>query len=113
MGVQFTIDVHERLVLCTYYGEINDAELFDIASVIRSHPDFDPLFSEIVDFSGVTGVAVSSFAIQTNARQESIFSLTSRKAVIAPQAHIFGLARMFQVYAGTNETKHCGGANHQ
>lgn len=99
MGVQFTIDVHKGLVVSTYYGEIYDADLFDVAGLIGSNPDFDPMFSEIVDFSGVTAVAISSIAIQQKARQESIFSPTSKHAVIAPQAHIFGLARMFEVYA--------------
>jgi len=99
MGVQFTIDVHQKLVVSTYCGEINDADLFDVASLIASHPDFDPMFSEIVDFSGVTGGTVSSAAVERKARQQSIFSTTSRHVAIAPQAHLFGLARMFAVYA--------------
>ena len=101
--MQFTIDVDQKLVVSTYYGEVNDADLFDVVSLIGSHPDFDPTFSEIVDFSGVTGVAVSSFAIQKKARTESIFSPTSRHVVVAPQTHIFGLSRMYEVYA--DETK--------
>jgi hypothetical protein len=99
LGVQFTIDIHQKLVVSTYSGEINDADLFDVAPLIASHPDFDPMFSEIVDFSGVTSGTVSSLAIERKARQESIFSPTSKHAVITPQAHLFGLARMFAVYA--------------
>jgi hypothetical protein len=99
MGVQVTIDVQRKLVACTYYGEVNDADLFDVAALISSHPDFDPSFSELVDFSEVTAVAASTLAIEKSARQKSIFSLTSRHAVVAPQDHIFGLVRMFEVLA--------------
>jgi hypothetical protein len=60
---------------------------------------FDPSFSEIVDFSAVTGGNVSTGALQALARHESIYDRASKHVVIAPQPHVFGLSRMFQVYA--------------
>ncbi len=97
MAVRFTIDVNQRLVVLTYYGEASDADLSQIASLIRSHPDFDPSFSEIVDLSGITAGTFSTSALANLERQASIFNLTSLHAIIAPQTHMFGLARMVQV----------------
>jgi len=99
MGVRLTIDANQRLVVSTYYGEINESEILGQMSLIRCHPDFDPTFSEIVDFSEVTGGKLSTSAIQALSRRVSVFKPTSMHVVIAPQAHIFGLARMSEVFA--------------
>jgi hypothetical protein len=99
VGVQLTIDVKQRLVVSTFFGEINDAEMLDHSSLIRSHPDFDPNFSELWDFSGVTGGLVSTFAIEELSRRVSVFNPTSLHVVVAPRDHVFGLARMAGVFA--------------
>jgi hypothetical protein len=96
---KFTIDVNQRLVVSTFYGEVSDADLGEIASLIRSHPDFEPSFSEIIDVSGITAGTFSTSALANLSRQASIFNLTSLHAIIAPQTHLFGLARMAQVLA--------------
>ncbi|MGB8014090.1 MAG: hypothetical protein WCF68_20915 [Terriglobales bacterium] len=99
VGVRLTIDVSRRLIVSTFYGEINDAEVLSVASLIRSHPDFDPSFSEIADFSGVTGGTLSTSAIRELSQRESILSPTSMHVALAPQGHIFGVFRMAQVLA--------------
>lgn len=99
MGVQVTIDVNQRLVVSTYYGEIDDGDLFHVVSLIRSHPDFDPSFSDVMDFSGVTAGTLSTSALYEKSLQESIFHRKSMHLIIAPHPHIFGLARMSQVFA--------------
>jgi hypothetical protein len=63
----------------------------------RSNPDFDPSFSLILDFSGVTAGTLSTSAIQEFSQRESILSPTSMHVVIAPQDHMFGAARLAQV----------------
>jgi hypothetical protein len=99
MSVHVDIDTNRKLVIVTYTGEISEAEAFGAARLERSHPDFDSSFSEICDLSGVTGDVVSSFAVEQLARRQSIFSRTSRHVVVAPQPHVFGRARMAEVYA--------------
>lgn len=99
MSVRLTIDVNQRLVVSTYFSEVTEAELLGHISRIYSHPDFDPSFAELVDFSGVTGGSVSLSTIQAVAYRESIFNLTSMHVVIAPRDVVFGLARMSEVYA--------------
>jgi hypothetical protein len=97
--VEFKIDASQKVVIVTFAGEISDADLIEIGPVTKSHALFDPSFSEIVDFSAVTGGRVSTFAVQTLAQRTSIYNQASKHVVIAPQPHVFGLTRMFQVYA--------------
>jgi len=97
--VNVSIDANQQVVLVALAGEIKDADLIEIAAVTKAHPLFEPSFSEIVDFSAVTGGKVSTFAVQTLAQRASIYNRTSKHVVIAPQAHGFGLTRMYQAYA--------------
>jgi hypothetical protein len=99
MSVRATIDVSQRLVISTFSGELTDADILSIYSLVRSLPGFDPSFSEILDFSGITVAAVSTTAIQEASQRPSNFHPTSIHVIIAPQDHLFGLARMSQVFA--------------
>ncbi len=99
MSVNVSIDANQQVVLVALAGEIKDADLIEIAAVTKAHPLFEPSFSEIVDFSAVTGGKVSTFAVQTLAQRASIYNRTSKHVVIAPQAHGSGLTRMYQAYA--------------
>jgi hypothetical protein len=97
--VEFRIDVNQRLVVCTFSGDNSEEEIIGLASRIRSHHDFDPSFSEIVDCSGVSPNRLSTAAIERISRRPSIFSPTSTHVIVAPQDHIFGLVRMAQALA--------------
>ena len=99
MSVEIEVDTTRKLVISHFIGQCQATELLGISGLIRSHPDFDPGFSEIVDFSGVTAGDLSSAALQEHMKRDSVFSQTSLHVVVAPQAYIFGLARMAQVYA--------------
>lgn len=99
LSVEYTIDANQKVVIVTFRGEIGDADLLNIGPATKSHPSFDPSFSEIVNFSAVTGGNVSTGALQALARHQSIYDRVSKHVVIAPQPHVFGLSRMFQVYA--------------
>jgi hypothetical protein len=97
--VQFTIDVTQRLVVTTFIGENSQEEIIGVASLIRAHPDFDPSFSEIVDCRKVTAAGMPTSDIKALSRLPNIFNPTSLRVIVAPQDHIFGLARMGQAFA--------------
>lgn len=99
MSLQLEVDKTRKLVIARFTGDFQPADFLGISRLIQSHPDFDPSFSEIVDFSGVTGGDLSSAALEEQVKRESVFNETSMHVVIAPQPFIFGLARMAQVYA--------------
>lgn len=99
MRVELTVDANQKVVIVAFAGEISDTDLANIGAMTKSHPLFDSSFAEIVDFRGVTGGHISMFAVQTLARRTSIYHPASKHVIIAPQPHVFGLTRMFQVYA--------------
>jgi hypothetical protein len=99
VGAQLTIDVARRLVIHTFSGVLSDEDISDLPSKVRAHPDFDPTFFELLDFSGVTAGTVSTAAISAAAQRKTSFIPTARRVIIAPQDHIFGLARMGQAFA--------------
>ena len=105
LSVQITIDKAQQVVIVTFAGEVGDADLLGIAAATKAHPQFNPSFSEIVDFSAVTGGNVSTFALRSLAQRPSIYDRASKHIVIAPQSHVFGLSRMFQVFAENTRPK--------
>lgn len=99
MGLQLTVEVDQRVIVCTFIGEIDDADILSISALIAAHPDFDPSFSEILDFSEATSANLSTDVIELVSRRASVLDLTSMHIFIAPQDFMFGLSRMTQVYA--------------
>lgn len=101
MALELTVEVLQRVVVCTFSVEINDADILSIRSLVAAHPDFKLSYSEILDFSGVTTVNLSTDAIELVSRRESAFDRASMHIIVAPQGFIFGLGRMTQVFAET------------
>ena len=99
MPFTVAVDKRRKLVSITFSGVVDQAELLAPPAIFSAHPDFDPSFSEIVDFSQVTEADFPVALVQRMAQKPSIYGSTSRHAVVAPIAHIFGLGRMFQVLA--------------
>jgi hypothetical protein len=96
MPITLSVDRDRRVVYSALHGSISEAEFLRHQSTISSHPGFDPTYSEIVDFRGVTDVQVSPEAIQQLASMGSVFSLESQHIVIAPTGLIDKLARTYQ-----------------
>ena len=99
MPVVLHIDVAKRVVISEFSGEVTNEEFMRQTSLIQSHPDFNPHFSEIVDFTAVTRTSLSTETIWTMATTKSLFLPTAKHIVIAPADFAFGLARMFQTLA--------------
>lgn len=99
MGVQVTVEVAQRVVITTFTGAIDDDDILSVLALIRSHPDFDASFSEILDFSEITVASLSTSAIELASQRASNFDLTSMHIIVAPRDFLFGLARMSQALA--------------
>ena len=99
MGTEFTVIASQKLVVLTFDGPTAVAELESFGSLILSHPDFDPSFSQIIDCTRLTGLNFTPDTIRELTRSEKTFSPTSMRVIIAPQDHVYGLARMAQAFA--------------
>ncbi len=96
MTAYFKIDKEHRLVMTTVSGVFNVADVLAHQVNLRKDPDFDPSFSQLIDFTHVTRVELKREEVQRVA-QESIFSPHSRRALLASNDAVFGLARMFEM----------------
>lgn len=64
---------------------------------LRKDPDFSREFSQLMDFTQVTEVALTSEDIYRLAKA-SVFSPHSRRAILVDSDLKFGLARMFETF---------------
>jgi hypothetical protein len=97
MPVTIEIDAAKKTILTTFTGEIGDEDISFARKELGSRPNFDPTFSHIIDFQTVTAANISTQFLRNFANEESVFRRQARQIVVAPQPHIFALARMTQI----------------
>lgn len=97
MPKSFTVDIPNRLVISTYAGRLTFQDVIDQWNAIRAHPDFDPSFSYLTDLSELTEYLISTPEVRELARITDPFSPRSKRVVVAPSDHIFGVVRMYEM----------------
>lgn len=97
MPVTVEISPAARLVLTTFTGPASEADMRSVTALILQNPEFDPSFSHIINLGGVTVANVSTNFLRTLAQQKPVFHRDARQLIVAPQSHLFGLARMTQM----------------
>lgn len=100
MGVDYTIDRSARTVFLTVTGQIDLAEIADVGRRLRADPGFDPAFQELLDLEGMAPPDLHYPDLYLVAHEIDPFPSTSRRALVAPGALAFGLARMYQLIHG-------------
>jgi hypothetical protein len=96
MPAFYKIDKERRLVLTSGAGTFSMADALAHQNNLVNDPDFDPSFSQLMDFTQVTQIELSVNDIRRLAHR-SIFSQQSRRAFIMPSDIAYGLARMFEM----------------
>lgn len=97
MPCRYVIDKERRLVISTGWDRLTFAEMKAQQDELTSDPNFDPTFNQLVDVTAVTVLDLSTGQAQRIANR-SIYSPTSRRAVLASSQAIFGVARMMDAY---------------
>ncbi len=97
MPITSKIDLERHIVYSYFNGVISEADIIRHGTALKSDPNFDPAFHEILDVRGITELEASSAMIQKIASSKSIFNPDSMHAIIAPAGLLFGLSRMFQM----------------
>jgi hypothetical protein len=95
--MHFSIDPTRCLVTTVGEGRVTFADVDAHQKGLLAHPDFDPSYDQIVDFTCVTDMAISADEIRTLAARP-VFHAKSRRVGIAPHDLPFGLMRMFEMY---------------
>jgi len=73
MSRTYEIDKQRRLVISTALGAITFADLLAHQDKLLRDPDFDPSFSQIIDFTRITSLVLEASDVHTLA-QRNIFS---------------------------------------
>jgi hypothetical protein len=96
MSAFYQIDKPRRLVLSFGEGVLTKEDILGHMDRIVKDPDFDPSYSQVVDFTKVTGVGFGPDEIRAFA-ERNIFSPNARRAIVVAGDLHFGLARMFEI----------------
>jgi len=102
MPFNSVIDADRRLVVTTGTGVVTGDEGLACCVQLKDRKDFDPAFNQLLDFTPATRFDATAAQLRTIALQP-LFSRASRRAIVAPNPTIFGLARMFESYRSISE----------
>jgi hypothetical protein len=96
MPAFYKIDGAHKLVLSTASGVFTLADALAHHDQLLKDPDFDPRYSQLVDFTHTTKVELSAEDVRKLAERR-VFWSCSRRAILAGGDLLFGLARMFEM----------------
>jgi hypothetical protein len=95
MPAFYKIDKERKLVISTAAGAFTLADGLAHQEKLRMDPDFDPGFSQLLDFTQATRIDLSEQDLWLLA-QENIFSPKSRRAILVTGGVAYGLGRRFE-----------------
>jgi hypothetical protein len=99
MTLRFEFDVEHRILLVLFEGDIRDSDVADIRDLAESYVDRLQPRAGIADLSGVRNLAVSGNAMRAaGGRSSSPREIV--RFIVAPQDHMFGMARMYELSEG-------------
>jgi hypothetical protein len=92
----YKIDKERRLVMTTAFGVVTKEDLLDHQDKLMADPNFDPTFSQLLDFAHMTKLDLKAADVKLLA-ERNIFAPTARRAFVVPEDVAFGMARMFEM----------------
>ena len=99
MPYHFEFDAEHKLFLTVVSGDFTDAELLSVNEGIRERVEVLHPVAGIGDFTHLTAFNASTANVAVVARGKSPYAGQMPRFLVAPQDHVFGLARMYQLIA--------------
>src|SRR5271165_1840827 len=97
VGFVLELDAKNNVLRVSLQGQVSDAVLSDGYAAVEKYVASHGPCRAIVDVSEVTKFEVSSHAIRQLARSAPALPVGHMRLVVAPQAHVYGMMRMFQM----------------
>jgi hypothetical protein len=97
MRVRYSIDKQRRLILTTAEGALTFDDIKGHQDLLLADPDFDASFDQLIDATNALRFGISADEARILAERR-IVTPESRRAFVATEPHIFGLARMMEIY---------------
>ncbi len=91
MPAFYVIDKDRKAVFSSGKGMLTAADLMGHQERILKDPEFDPTYSQLLDFSGITEIEITSEDVRRLA-QKNVFSSDSRRAFVVQDDLQYGLA---------------------
>jgi len=100
----FSYAVHKELNLVVSTGTdcVSWKEIKASQDHTQTDPTFHPLFDQIIDLRAVTSFDMTTEQVRVLARR-AIFSLTSKRALVASSPAIFGVGRMWKMFTDLSD----------
>jgi hypothetical protein len=99
MPTRYVIDKERRLVVSSAWDRVSYQEMVTHRNRLRDDPAFNPAYDQLVDGRAVTGLDVSLEQAKEFA-STSLFSSHSRRAFVASNLEVLGIARLAEAYSG-------------
>lgn len=96
MPAFYKIDKERRLVLSSGIGVFNLEDARSHQERLIADPDFDPSYSQLLDFTHTTQIDLTPADVRQLAVR-NIFSPNSRRAFLVPNDLAYGLGRMYEI----------------
>jgi len=96
MPAFYHIDKDRKLVMSTASGLLTRNDLSTHMQNLLKDPDFNPAFSQLADFSHITGQELTADDVRDIART-NVFNPNSRRAFIVADDQSESLAEMFAI----------------
>jgi hypothetical protein len=96
MPVFYKIDKEHRLVMTMGSGVFGLAAMLAHQDQLLADPDFDPSYSQLLDFTHVTKVDIDAEDVRKLAAR-SVFWPCARRAILVNTDIEYGFARMFEM----------------
>lgn len=96
MPVFYKIDKERRLVMSSGTGTFNKEYALSHQDRLLADLDFDPSFSQLLDFTHVAKIDLTAADVELLAVR-NIFSPESRRAILVPNDLAFGFGRMYEI----------------
>jgi hypothetical protein len=94
MALFFHVDKARKLVMSTASGVVNREDVDRHFEKLLKDPDFDPRFSELGDYTGLTKIDFTAHDLREFARL-NIFAPSARRAIVVSDDSTAVLAEMF------------------
>jgi hypothetical protein len=98
LPISYDIDKKRRLVTSRLWEVVTNEEVDDHNRRLRTDPEFDPDYRQLIDLSGITEIRITTPKV-TAAAHDQYFTPGTRRAFFARTDATFGMARMFATHA--------------
>jgi hypothetical protein len=100
MAISYEIDKRKRTVLCTASEICTLQDALSLHERIQSDSDFDPSFSQLLDFTPAVQTDITAGEVRMLA-DSGPFSSASRRALVTNSLLGFAFSRMFEMLSSS------------